>query len=61
MTEKDTVNTLLIKGGSTWGAVGLAKYLGAIGIHDWGDVAAVFAAIYSFLLIADWIYKKVKK
>jgi preprotein translocase subunit SecF len=36
-------------------------WLGKIGIHAWSDVAAVLAAIYSALLIADWCWKKWKK
>lgn len=42
-----------------WGGVGFSKYLEAVGIHSWGDVAAMFAALYSLFLIIDWIWKKV--
>lgn len=58
--EKET-QLLAVKGGALWSGVGLSKYLSSIGIHDWGDAAAVAAFIYSIMLIGDWLYKKFKK
>lgn len=52
--QKNPVVKLLL----AWGGVGFSKYLAAIGIHSWGDVAAMLAAFYSLFLIIDWIYKK---
>jgi hypothetical protein len=31
----------------------------AVGFTSWTDVAAFLAAIYSLLLIAEWVWKKV--
>lgn len=59
--DKDTNQALMIKGGAAWGTVGLSKYLDAIGINDWSDLAAMLAAIYSVILIVDWIWKRFKK
>lgn len=58
--ENDT-KLLAVKGGAMWSGVGLSKYLSSIGVHDWGDAAAVMAFLYSCLLIGEWIYKKVRK
>lgn len=44
-----------------WSTVGIAEGLSHIGINDWGDAAAMFAAIYSVILIAEWVYKKLKQ
>lgn len=38
--------------GTVWAAVGFAS---------WADVAAFFAAIYSFLLVCEFLWKKVIK
>jgi hypothetical protein len=48
----------ILKAVFAWTGVGSAKYLEAIGISSWGDVAAMLAAIYSLFLIIEWIYKK---
>jgi hypothetical protein len=34
---------------------------GKAGIHTWSDLAAVLAAIYTSILISDWLYKKWKR
>ena len=47
----------VIKAGSAWVAVWLAK----IGITGWGDVAAMLAALYSLILICEWLYKRWKR
>jgi hypothetical protein len=47
-----------IKAGAAWGGVGISKVLEAFGIGSWGDFAAMLAAFYSVLLIAEWIWKK---
>ena len=33
----------------------------AFGITEWADIAAFLAAVYSFLLIVEWVVKFVKK
>lgn len=33
-------------------------WLAALGITTWGDVASMFAAIYTALLICEWWWKK---
>lgn len=48
------------KAAAAWGGVGVSKFLDAIGITSWGDVAAMFAAIYSLILICEWLWKKWK-
>ena len=47
----------VLKAGSAWGAVWLAK----VGITGWGDVAAILAALYSLILICEWFYKRWKR
>ena len=47
-----------LKAGAAWGGVGISKFLEAFGISSWGDVAAMLAAFYSALLIAEWVVKK---
>lgn len=49
-----------MKAGAAWGGVGISKYLEAIGVSSWGDLAAMLAAIYSLFLIVDWMWKKWK-
>lgn len=44
-----------------WSTVGVAESLNNIGINDWGDFAAMCAALYSVILIVEWVYKKLKK
>lgn len=51
--EHDT-KTAAIKGTSAWAAVGLAH----IGVNTWGDAAAMLAALYSFALICEWLWKR---
>jgi hypothetical protein len=53
MSEHET-KMAAVKGASAWAAVGLAK----IGVHQWSDVAAMLAALYSLLLICEWCWKK---
>ena len=48
----------VVKALFAWSGVGFSKYLEAVGIHSWGDVAAMFAALYSLFLIIDWVWKK---
>lgn len=45
--KQDVANAC--KGASMWGVIGVAQ---------WSDVAAFFAAIYSLLLIVDFIWRK---
>jgi hypothetical protein len=47
-----------VKAALAWSGVGCSKLLEGAGIHSWGDVAAMLAAIYSLFLIIDWMYKK---
>lgn len=46
--------------GGAWGGYGVSKWLEAIGVSSWSDVAAIVATVYTVLLIADWIRKKWK-
>lgn len=50
-----------IKAITAWGGVGLSKWLTSIGVTSWGDFSALCASILSLLLIADWVWKKVRK
>jgi hypothetical protein len=45
------------KAGSVWALTGVAWWLESIGIQNWGDVAAMLAALYSLLLIIQWFWK----
>lgn len=50
MTTNDTtVGEPVLKFISVWAAVG---------ITSWADFASMLAAIYSLLLIGEWVYKK---
>ena len=49
------------KAGAAWSATGIAWWLESIGVNSWGDVAAMLAALYSFLLICEWIWKRIKR
>lgn len=44
-----TVHAPAVKAVSAWVAVGFTS---------WADVAAFLAAVYSFILILEWIWKK---
>ena len=58
MTEHTDTKAMALKAGVAWGGTGLSYYLESIGIKDWGDAAAFLAAIYSLLLICEWVYKR---
>ena len=32
----------------------------AFGLKSWGDVASFLAALYTLVLIGEWVYKKLK-
>ena len=51
----------LMKGGAIWSTIGFSEYLNFMGINSWGDFAAMLAAIYSLILIIEWVWKKVRK
>ncbi len=44
--------------GASWGGYGVSKWLEAIGVHSWADVAAIVATVYTLLMIAEWCIKK---
>jgi hypothetical protein len=48
------------KAASAWGGVAVAKMLDALGVHGWGDAAAMVATVYSLILIGEWMWKKTK-
>jgi len=56
----DDTKAAFIKAMTSWGGVGLAKFLTAIGVTSWGEFSALMASIVSVLFIIDWIVKKVK-
>lgn len=58
MTEHSDTKIMATKAGVAWSGTALSYYLESIGIKDWGDVAAFLAAIYSLLLICEWVYKR---
>ena len=58
--ERET-NAALIKTGAIWSTIGVSEGLNSIGVNDWGDFAALCAAVYSIILIVEWVYKKLKK
>lgn len=57
MTPEASSGASAAKAGIAWVGVGLAK----LGIHQWSDFAAVLAALYTFLLICEWVWKRWKK
>lgn len=48
------------KGGLAWAGTGVSFWLESLGFRDWGDVAAFLAAVYSLILIGEWLWKKWK-
>jgi len=56
-----TVDASVAKAGAAWSATGLGYVLNWMGFDGWGDFAAFVASVYSCLLIAEWIYKKLRK
>jgi hypothetical protein len=48
-THDSTVGEPILKLASVWAAVG---------ITSWADAASALAAIYTVLLIGEWVYKK---
>jgi hypothetical protein len=59
--DQRIVEGTIVKSATAWGGVVFAKYLEAIGITSWGDFAAACAAVYSLILIGEWVYKKFKR
>lgn len=55
--EQDPV---AVKALTVWGGVGLSKWLALIGINSWSDAAAAVAFVWTLLLIADWVVKKLR-
>lgn len=47
-----------LKAGIAWFGVGISRLLESIGIHSWGDFAAMLAAVYSAFLIFEWLRKQ---
>jgi hypothetical protein len=41
-----------------WGGWSVGKYLGAIGLHTWGDFAGMASGFLTCLLIGDFLWKK---
>jgi hypothetical protein len=54
MSQGQTVDHPVLKAASAW----VAAWLADLNIHSWGDVAAMLAAAYSFLLIIEWVWKR---
>lgn len=48
--EHSTVSAPAVKIATAW--------LAALGISNWSDIAAMFAALYTLLLIMEWFWKK---
>jgi len=46
----------MTKAGIAWAGVWLAK----LGITTWSDVAAFLAALYSLILICEWLWKRLR-
>lgn len=51
MNDHPTVSHPMIKIVSVW--------LAAFGIASWSELAAALAALYSVLLIGEWLWKKI--
>lgn len=51
--DHTTVTMPVLKIISAWAA--------AYGLQSWGDLASFLAACYTSLLIAEWVWKKVRK
>jgi hypothetical protein len=47
----ETVSAPLAKVGTAWAAVG---------ITSWSEAAGFLAALYTLILIGEWVYKKIK-
>lgn len=50
-----------IKVGSAWAGTAMSYCLNLLGFKDWADFAAFLAALYSLILIGEWIYKRFMK
>lgn len=50
MGEHTSVSHPLVKIFSAWAA--------AFGLSTWSDVAAFLAALYSFILLMEWVWKR---
>lgn len=48
----------VVKAGAAWGGVSISKALAMVGIATWSDFAAACAAVYSLILIFDWLRKR---
>ena len=55
MTDQEAQRDLLI--GGTKATVAW----GAVGISSWSDVAALLAALYTALLIVEWVWKRIAR
>lgn len=38
----------------------ITAWAAALGIASWSDVAAALAALYSLILICEWLWKKLR-
>lgn len=54
MNDDHTIHHPVLKAASAW----VLALFSNMGLNSWADVAAMFAAIYSFLLIVEWIWKR---
>lgn len=50
MSEEQTVATPVLKIATAWAAAG---------VTSWADFASALAAVYTLLLITEWVWKKV--
>lgn len=56
----DALHDPRTKAAAAWGGWGVSEILEKLGIGSWSDFAALCAAVYSLLLIGEWVWKKVK-
>lgn len=49
-----------VKAAAAWGGYSVSQVLSFFGFHSWGDFAAFCAAVYSLILIGEWLWKKWK-
>ena len=55
MNGNSVVHQPAMKVVSVWVA-----WLASVGVNSWTDVAAMLAALYSVLLIVEWLWKRAK-
>lgn len=55
--DSNDVQSAGVKVALSW----LGVLLAHLGIHGWGDLAAMVATVYTLMLIGEWLFKKFRQ